>query len=210
MNYIDNLNWRYAVKKFDKEKKISDKIILNIIKAISLTPSSYGLQPYKIILIKDIEFRKSKLQNFSIHNNQISEASHLILFTIETNFSISNIDKHIDYIINERKTSLNKLIHYKKSISSFINNLDKKKLEIWQTEQIYICLGALIYYCAIEKIDTCPIGGFNKLGFDKVLNLEKLNLKSVVLIALGYRSKNDKNQYLKKIRKPIKDILLKY
>lgn len=209
MNYIDPLKWRYAVKKFDTKKKISNKQIENILYAINLSPSSYGLQPYNIILIEDKKLIKNKLQQFS-SNPQLSEASHLILFAIKTNLNNEYIDKYINIIHKERNILKKNLINYKKSLIKFINSLNKTEKYIWQTQQVYIALGTLLYYCALSKIDTCPIGGFIKEEFDNILKLKNKNLTSIVLAAIGYRSNEDNYQFCKKIRFPLSEILIKY
>lgn len=209
MDYIKALKWRYAVKKFDYKKKISNIELKNILKATNLSPSSYGIQSYNIIIIKNLKLRKEKLQPLS-SNIQITEASHLILFAIKINLNKIFIEKYINYVEYKRKLPIGTLKYYKESIINFLNKLTKKEKENWQIEQVYIALGTLLYYCALNKIDTCPIGGFSKEGFDNILNLKEKKLKSVILVALGYRSKDDKNQYNKKIRKPLSEILLKY
>lgn len=209
MDYIKALKWRYAVKKFDYKRKISDLQLKNILKATHLSPSSYGIQSYNIIIIKNLKLRKEKLQPLS-SNIQITEASHLILFAIQTNLNKTFIDKHINYVKNIRELPIDSLKFYKESIINFIKQLTKQEKENWQIEQIYIALGTLLYYCALNKIDTCPIGGFSKKGFDEILKLKEKKLKSVILVALGYRDKNDKNQHYKKIRRPLSEILLEY
>lgn len=209
MDYIKALKWRYAVKKFDYKRKISDLQLKNILKATHLSPSSYGIQSYNIIIIKNLKLRKEKLQPLS-SNIQITEASHLILFAIQTNLNKTFIDKHINYVKNIRELPIDSLKFYKESIINFIKKLTKQEKENWQIEQIYIALGTLLYYCALNKIDTCPIGGFSKKGFDEILKLKEKKLKSVILVALGYRDKNDKNQHYKKIRRPLSEILLEY
>lgn len=209
MNYINALKWRYAVKKFDYKKKLSDIELQNILKATKLSPSSYGIQSYNIIIIKNAKLRQEKLQPLS-SNIQITEASHLILFAIQTDLNNDFIERYVNYIESQRELPIGTLKSYKESIIKFIQKLTKKEKENWQIEQIYIALGTLLYYCALNKIDTCPIGGFSKKGFDNVLKLKKNKLKSVILVALGYRSKNDENQYKKKIRRPLSEIVLEY
>lgn len=199
MDLIESLKWRYAVKKFNKQKKISNVQINKIIKATILSPSSYGIQTYNIIIIEDKNFRREKLQPFS-SNPQISDASHLILFTIKKSLNIDNI-KNFLYTKNSVKN---------KSILDFIKNLNDYEKQNWQKEQVYLALGFLLYYCAMNKIDSCPIGGFSKNQFDNILNFKNKNLMSVVLVAVGYRCISDKYQYKKKIRKPISEILIKY
>lgn len=93
---------------------------------------------------------------------------------------------------------------------NFINSLNQKEREVWQSEQVHIALGTLLYYCALEQIDTCPIGGFSRKGFDEALGLKEKNLKSTVLAAVGYRSTEDQNQYAKKVRRPLSEMVLKY
>lgn len=209
MDFIKALKWRYAVKKFDNNKKISDIELKKILEATNLSASSYGIQSYNIIIIKNFNLRKEQLQKFS-SNFQITEASHLILFARQTNLNKDFIEKYINYVELQQQLVSGSLKSYKDSIIKFMKNLTKEEQENWQKEQIYIALGTLLYYCALNQIDTCPIGGFSKKGFDNILKLKEKKLQSVILVALGYRSIYDERQYKKKIRRPLSEILLTY
>lgn len=207
--FIKTLKWRYAVKKFDTNKKISSVKLNHIIQAAILSPSSYGLQPYKIIVIKNQETKK-KLQKYSKNNIQITDSSHVIILAIKK-LCIQEINKYFKNMISLRNKNINQYHKYKKTIiKNLIKTKTKKQQESWQKEQVYIMLGILIYYCALEKIDTCPIGGFENKKFDKILNLKNQNLKSVIVLTLGYRSNNDSYQYEKKVRSSTSDLVLYY
>ncbi|WP_212113129.1 nitroreductase family protein [Candidatus Shikimatogenerans silvanidophilus] len=211
-NFIEPLKWRYSVKKFDSKKKITEKCLNNILEVINLSPSSYGLQPYKIIIINNNKIKK-ELSYFSYNNNnQIISSSHLIIFSIynKKKLNIENfVEKNLKLIKEQRNFTEKNYEKYKKSIVNFLNSLTKEEFESWESEQTYLSLGILIYYCSILKIDTCTIGGFKKDKFDEILNFKKLGLKSNIILSIGYRSVKDNYQFLKKIRKPISDIIIK-
>ncbi|XOD68378.1 MAG: NAD(P)H-dependent oxidoreductase [Flavobacteriales bacterium AspAUS03] len=209
MDAIKALQWRYAVKRFDPQKKLSNEQLERILEATNLSAASYGVQAYKMIIIEDAELRREKLRLFTF-NHQITEASHLILFAIQTDLESSYAEGLVDLIERERQLPLGNLMAYKESIMNFINSLDRREREVWQSEQAHIALGTLLYYCALEQIDACPIGGFSKEEFDEVLGLKEKKLRSLVLTAIGYRSAEDEFQYFKKVRKPLSEMILKY
>ncbi|XCI74834.1 MAG: NAD(P)H-dependent oxidoreductase [Flavobacteriales bacterium] len=209
MDAIKALQWRYAVKRFDPQKKLSNKQLESILEATNLSAASYGVQAYKMIVIEDPELRREKLRPLTC-SPQITEASHLILFAIQTDLEPSYAEGLVNLIERERQLPLGNLTSYKESIMNFINSLDRREREVWQSEQTHIALGTLLYYCALEQIDACPIGGFYKEGFDEVLSLKEKKIRSVVLAAIGYRSAEDEFQHFKKVRKPLSEMILKY
>jgi nitroreductase / dihydropteridine reductase len=196
------LYWRYAVKRFDTKKKISEKQLQDILQLINLSASSYGIRPYKIIVIKDLKIR-DKLKKYSFGQPQIVEASHIILFTSYIHINSKYIEDTIYLFEKERYMPKGSLENYKNNI---LNNKNYDQ-ENWKNNQIYIALGTLLFYCAIKQIDSCPIEGFSKEHFDRILKLYNYNLKSVVLTALGYRS--NKDTIHKKVRQPISEMILK-
>jgi nitroreductase len=207
--YINPLKWRYSVKKFDTNKKINSNQLQNIIKVAVLTPSSFGIQPYKIIIVNKRKL-KNELQKFT-SNKQISQASHILIFAIKNNFNEKDIIHDVNNMYIGHNIEPSKIQKYKQSLIHFlIKNKSSHERNVWQKEQVYILLGILIYYCALEKIDTCPIGGFSNDKFDEILKLNQKNLKSVVILAVGYRDHHDKYQLNQKIRKSIKDLIINY
>jgi len=200
MKLIDNLNWRYAVKKFDPSKKVSVENIELIKEAVRLAPSSFGLQPYKIFVIGDDEL-KEKLKPAANGQEQITTASHLFIFC---SFQQTK-EEHVDELIELKAKAFNKDISELERHMNFMkSSLSKKPLEvnrIWNTRQTYIALTNLLSACAELRIDSCPMEGFNAKAVGEILGLDDQGLDATVIAAVGYRSELDQNQHLPKVRK---------
>ncbi|MCT4589795.1 MAG: NAD(P)H-dependent oxidoreductase [Carboxylicivirga sp.] len=209
MNIIEKLNWRYATKEFDSTKKLSQEQLDFIIEATNLTPSSFGLQPFSVIVIEDEAIRK-QLKPVAWNQPQITDASHLILFAANTNLSEADIDKFLKLNSDVRNIPLEALAEYDGMMKGFIKQMSADEIINWEAKQAYIALGQLMVSCAVEGIDTCPMEGFDKKEFDKILGLADRNLTSVVMAAVGFRSEADKYQHLAKVRKSKEDLVIKY
>jgi nitroreductase len=196
---IEDLNWRYATKKFDSTKKISDEDLETIKESLRLVPSSYGLQPLKFLFIENPSLRQ-QLREKSFNQSQITDASHLLVICSLTKISEEYMDKHIQNMAQIRSVSI-------ESISGFGNYVKKQILHLkddyvaeWNAKQAYIALGQLLHTCASLRIDTTPMEGFEKEAYNEILDLEKRGLQVVLVCPMGYRSEEDLNQFLKKVR----------
>lgn len=199
MSIISALRWRYATKRMNGTKIpiLKLQIILN---AISLAPSSFGLQPYTIFVIEN-EDLLAKIKPIAMDQPQITEASALLVFAVWENLSREKIDAYIVLIARERSVEIESLNEMKMHISGQLENSDQENLT-WNSKQAYIALGFGLIAAADESIDSTPIEGFDKNALDKLLKLSDMGLRSTVLLALGYRdSKNDYLVNLKKIRR---------
>ena len=212
MSLIDSLNWRYATKKFDSTKKVSDADIATLKEAVRLTPSSYGFQLYKVIVVTNQKI-KDKLYKKSYYQSQIRDCSHLFVFC-----SYKEVEeKHIDEFINlmeearqqddergylDKLKSKAKIVAYGKIAKTDLGNRNKDELFNWMQKQCYLAISQLMVACADMKIDSCPFEGFSTEGYDRILELEDRNLTSTVLLPVGYRAENDRHQYRNKVRKP--------
>lgn len=205
MNYIDNLNWRYATKKFDPNKKLSEEQVSILKEAARLAPSSYGLQPYKFIDVKDPVVRE-KLKEKSWNQSQITDASNLFVIAIRTDIDEKFIEDHIKLISKERNQDINSFSGLKDLLSGFILGLNNENKEIWATKQAYLVLGLLTDLCANIHIDACPMEGFECEAYDEILDLRNKNLKSAVLLTVGYRDENDSYSQMKKVRHTAEDL----
>ncbi|MGY3792935.1 NAD(P)H-dependent oxidoreductase [Aquimarina sp. 433] len=205
MQLIQNLEWRYATKKFDPEKKVSKSDLENIKKAISLAASSYGLQAYKVLIIEDPEIRK-KLQPESWGQSQIVDASQLIVFCNYTNVDNQVIDDYLKLKADIQNLNLEDLKGYGDFMKSKITELPDEIMKAWTAKQTYIGLGNLLAACAELKIDACPMEGFSPEGYDSILNLSEKGLSAAVIATIGYRSEEDMTQHSKKVRKPIQEL----
>lgn len=198
-NILDALHWRYATKKFDNTKKLTQEKVDDILEAIRLAPSSYGLQPYRIFVITNEELRE-KLKPAGYNQSAFGDASHLLIFTVPTNFSETNVDDYLKEVVATRNVTLESLQGYKDMMMGLVKNSDAKKLEDWAARQVYLALGQLLLIAALEKIDAVPMEGFKPNEIDEILELKEKNLTTVVVAGLGYRSEDDAYAKLAKVR----------
>ncbi|MCF6297788.1 MAG: NAD(P)H-dependent oxidoreductase [Flavobacteriaceae bacterium] len=207
MNIIKSLEWRYACKKFDENKKVSNSQIETIKNSFNLTATSFGLQPVKLLIITNKKTKESLLEH-AYYQQQITTCSHLLALCIDTNIGAKTIDEKFDLEKEIRNTSEEIIQKFREQLKGIFNNKSKQEIELSAIQQTYIILGNLMTVCAIEKIDSCPMEGFNTENFDKELNLSAKNLKSVLLLPIGFRAENDFMSKLKKIRKPVEDSVI--
>ncbi|WP_296317760.1 NAD(P)H-dependent oxidoreductase [Winogradskyella sp. UBA3174] len=202
MSIIEKLKWRYATKKFDTNKQLS-QIQLSILKeAFNLTALSYGLQTLKMVIIED-KFVREPLVELSYGQRQVLDASHLLVLCIQTKIDDTDITEHFDMIKDVRNTPDTILDPFKKQLNATITNMAEDKKDDWATRQAYIALGNLMTVCAVEGIDSCPMEGFIPEKLDEALGLNALGLSSVLLLPVGYRAEDDMFATLKKVRKPL-------
>ena len=208
MKTIKSLKWRYACKKFNPNKKISDKKIKRLQKAFKLTATSFGLFPIKMLVIED-QKTKNILLEHAYHQKQIVDCSHLLVLCIDNNINEETIKTHFELEKDKRGVKDEDINSFRQNlIDSFSKQNQQEKIQ-GAKNQAYIALGNLITVCAMEKIDACPMEGFNTDKFNELLDLNSLNLESVLLLPVGYRAKDDFMSKLKKVRKPLKEIIIK-
>lgn len=199
--YLKHLNWRYATKQFDPSKKISNAD-LNILKeAIQLSASSYGLQPYKVLIIEDKDTRE-KLKAASWNQSQITDASHMVVLANMTDADDSLVDDYINNVSETRGLPLDQLEGYSQMMKSNVIALPNEAKNAWTAKQAYIALGNVLSAAASLEIDACPMEGFDSAAYNTILDLAKENLNAAVVITLGYRASEDETQHYKKVRKP--------
>jgi len=204
---IDTLHWRYAIKKYDSTKIIPSEELDSLIEATRLSASSYGLQPYTILNIKDKEIRQ-KLRAAAWNQPQVTDASDLLVFAVPTGLNDADVDAFIANIAQTRGASLESLAEYAGMIKGTVNSLTPEKKIAWSARQAYIALGTLLIAAADQKIDASPMEGFDAKQFDEILGLGAKGLTSVVITALGYRAEDDAYAKLAKVRKAKGDIYL--
>ncbi|MBM3185970.1 MAG: NAD(P)H-dependent oxidoreductase [Bacteroidetes bacterium] len=197
---IEDLNWRYATKKFDLTKKITPENIEIIKESLRLVPSSYGLQPLKYLFIEDSVLRQ-QLREKSFNQSQITDASHLLVICSLTEITEDFIDNYIQNISQIRSVPINSISGFSNYMKKEILSMQKDKMAEWNAKQAYIALGHLLHTCASLRIDATPMEGFQKEAYDEVLNLKQQGLQSVLVCPIGYRSEEDSNQFLKKVRR---------
>lgn len=202
MNIIKSLEWRYACKKFDEKKKLSEIQIETLKKAFNLTPTSFGLQPVKMLIIDSKEL-KEKIFPHSFYQVQVTTCSHLIVLCIDTIVNEKTVDAYFDLEKDVRGTSEEIVEDFRRQLKDMYKNKSKEEIEQSSIYQTYIILGNLMTVCALEKIDTCPMEGFIPEKIDEILNLSDKNLKSVLMLPVGYRAEDDFMSKMKKVRKPL-------
>lgn len=202
MELIKKLNWRYATKKFDPNKKVSQENLETIKHAIQLSVSSYGLQLYKILIIEDKKLR-DQLRPASWNQSQITDASHLFVFCNYTKVKPNHIDQFIDLTAKKRQLKLDELNGYGDFIKTKIAEKSSEEQFYWTKNQTYIALANLLSICAELKIDACPMEGFEPEKYNEILGLTEQGLNASVIATIGYRDTQDQTQHLSKVRKPL-------
>lgn len=205
---LDALQWRYATKVFDAQKKLTPEQIDLLFEAIRLSPSSFGLQPWRVVVIADTEMRE-KLRQAAYGQSQITDASHLIVFVVKNNLSEKDVDGFIALMAQEQKTSLSELEKYAHTIKQSLIKRSEKENTEWAIRQAYIALGVLLTVAAHESIDVCPMEGFDATAFDEVLDLKEKNFTTCVIAPIGFRSEQDKAAQLPKVRFSKEQFILK-
>lgn len=204
--YIDSLNWRYATKKFDNTKKVSQDDLNSLLEATTLSASSFGLQPYKIFVVENEEIR-SKLKPHAWDQSQITDASHLIVLANQNSFGEELVEEYVDNVSETRGIPSEGLKGYADFMKSKLVPLSEDAKAVWTEKQTYIALGNLLSAAAVLKIDSCPMEGFDAPKFNDILGLAEQGLNTAVLVAVGYRSEEDETQHYKKVRKSKKTLI---
>ncbi len=204
MTLIEKLQKRYATKKFDPTKKVSENKIQRILKAANLSASSIGIQPYKFVLVRDENKRKTLLKH-SFDQAQVVDASHLLVIAIRTDVNDeAYLDDYIDFMEKERGLPEGELTNYKELAKGFIKMQDTpEKMYAWTSKQAYLAMGTLLIACAEEGVDSVPMEGFVPPMYDEVLELKEKNLSAVLVLPIGYGAEDDKYKHLKKVRRPL-------
>ncbi|UFH34220.1 NAD(P)H-dependent oxidoreductase [Flavobacterium acetivorans] len=205
--FIKNQNWRYATKKFDATKKIATEDLNTLKEAIRLSTSSYGLQPYKVLIVENPELR-SQLQQAAWGQSQVVDASHLIIFANETNFGEEGINNYFQNVSETREVSVESMKAYMDFMKSAITSLPEEARNIWTAKQTYLALGNLLNAAAELKIDVTPMEGFAPDKVNEILGLEALGLNASVMATIGYRHEEDATQHYKKVRKSNNELFL--
>ena len=199
MDIIKQLKWRYATKSFDSEKKISEEDFNELLEVTRLSPSSYGLQAWKALIVKNSEIR-GKLKEAAYGQSQITDASHLVIFSTPKIINEKSVDEFIKLVSETRSVSVESLDGYKKSIMGAVDRRSPNEIGDWAAKQTYIALGFLLEAAALKNVDSCPMEGFDSKKFDEILGLDKSGYESRVICALGYRSNKDAYAKLEKVR----------
>ncbi len=200
MDIIEKLKWRYAVKEFNTNRHITVNHEQTLRESILLTPSSYGLQPYRVVWIKDREIRRNLIP-YSYNQDKVAESNILAVICSETKLDDSYVDNYIDRIGEVRDIPVEELQVVADRMKRSLKGMSVQAKRNWAGRQAYIVLGNLLTVAAVINVDACPMEGFVKKEYDRILELDKYGLQSEVIVSLGFRSANDKYQFNEKVRK---------
>ena len=206
---VDALNWRYATKKFDPEKKIPAETWHALEQALVLSPSSIGLQPWKFFVVTDAEV-KTRLAAASYRQTQPVDCSHFVVFSVRRDLDAAHVDRHVARMAEVRGVAPESLVKFR---AMTMGNLDRARaegtLDTWQEHQIYIALGQFMASAAVLGIDTCPMEGISPAQYDDILGLDGSGYVSVVACAAGYRLADDKYAAAPKVRFKPEDVVVR-
>lgn len=197
---IEAHKWRYATKKFDNTKKIDDQTWQTIEDSLVMTPSSYGLQPWKFFIVQNMD-KRAELMQASWKQAQVVDCSHMVVFVIKEKLDEGHIDAYLKSIADTRGVELATLDGLKKMmLGDLVNGARSQVITEWAARQAYIALGNLMTTCALLGIDACPMEGIDPKKYDQILGLEGCGWKTVVACPVGFRASDDKYASMKKVR----------
>lgn len=204
---LQQLQWRYAVKKFDSARKISAEDWHTLEQALVLTPSSFGLQPWRFVVITD-QATKDMLVPISWGQRQVAEASHVVVFAVRQPLTESDVDRHVARTAEVRGVSVESLAGFKKMLmKSLVPPPAEFDIHHWAGLQAYIALGNFMTSAAMLGIDTCPMEGIVSEKYDELLGLPSDGYSTVVVCVAGYRAADDKYAALPKVRFLVEDVV---
>lgn len=206
---IDALKWRYATKKFDPTKLLSEEKVKMLKHTFNLTATSYGLQPLKMVVISNKELQL-RLKENSFNQKQIDTASHVLVICIEDRVNEEFIRNYFQRVKHVREVPDEILKPFREFLVDDFNSKAKDEIEAWAINQAYLALGTLLTVCAAEEIDACPMEGFLPEKYDEILKLKEKNLKSVLVLPVGYRADDDEFSTFKKVRRPLEEVIIEF
>lgn len=198
--FTTQLDWRFATKAFDTNKKVIETDLVTIKKAIQKAPSSFGIQPYHIIDVRDTALR-TELQKVSWNQTQVTDASHLLIFCALTDVS-ARVDQYIDVATGGNAEVKVAMQGYTDMMHGSLDNRSAAEKLDWSGRQTYIALGFAMAACAELSIDSCPMEGFDTPAVHKLLNLPE-NIQPLAFLPIGYRAAEPERP---KVRFPESDL----
>jgi nitroreductase len=199
---LEQLQWRYAVKKFDPDRKIPSDVWQVLEQSLVLSPSSFGLQPWKFFVVDNAALRQELLAN-SWNQPQVVDASHLVVLAINKNMNDVAVDRYVQSMSDIRNTPVETFAKMAEMIKGFMANPKNPfTIDEWATRQVYIAIGQFMASAAMLGIDTCPMEGFNPAKYDEILGLTAMGYGSVLVCPAGYRAADDKYAVMPKVRYP--------
>ena len=206
MNIHEALDWRYAVREFSPEK-LDGQTVETLVDAARKSASSYGLQPYKILIVESKPVRKDLLP-YSYGQQKVLDCSHLIVFAAQTDIGDHTVDRYVTQFEKIRSVPAAEISGYVTHMKEALASKSQAEKQAWAHQQAYIALCTLLTAAASMRIDSCPMTGFDHNAYDDVLGLAELGLESSAIVALGYRSARDRSSGLPKVRFDYDDLVI--
>jgi len=204
---ISALNWRYATKVFDPTRKISDADLQTLKQSLVLTPSSFGLQPYRFLVVTDPAL-KAKLREASWGQSQVTDCSHLVVFLARKQMTEADVDHLIQRIALVRNDQPEHLDSYRSMmVNTLVTGPRAATVPEWAARQAYIALGQFMASAALLGLDSCPMEGLDPAKYDEILNLTNTPFRTIVACPVGYRAQDDKYASLAKVRFPVEELV---
>lgn len=198
---LSALNWRYATKSFDATRKLPAETVEALLDALVLAPSSFGLQPWKFLVVADPALR-ARLRAESWDQTQVTDASHLLVFAVRETLAEEDVDEVLARIVAVRGQDAGALALLRGMILGFIAGKSADELFAWNSRQAYLALGQLMTSAALLGVDSCPLEGLSAAAYDDILGLAGSGYRTVCACALGYRAGDDKYAAAPKVRFP--------
>lgn len=207
MSLVKSLEWRYATKKYDTSKQLSNEQYEDLLSSVQLAPSSYGLQPYRFITVTD-PAKLEQISKAAFGQPQISTSSKVLVVAVETNISNETVKNYIDKAAIARNTDRKNLEAREEFVNARLALLSSDQKIEWAEKQAFLAIGILVSAAAEAGIDASPMEGFDPKQVDEILGLKVQHLKSTLLFALGFRSSEDEFATIPKIRKTKEELFI--
>jgi nitroreductase len=206
-SFLDDLRWRYATKTFDPSKPIPAETWKVLEESLVLTPSSYGLQPWRFLVVTNAK-TKAELRPHAWNQAQVTDCSHFVIFASRTTLNSEHIDDHFTRTEEVRGVPAAKMKGFRDMIvEDLVHGARSGVIAEWAGRQSYIALGQFMLACALLHVDACPMEGFVPAEFDKILGLTARGLTATVCCAAGYRAESDKYAAMPKVRFPAEKLV---
>ncbi|MGB1451907.1 MAG: NAD(P)H-dependent oxidoreductase [Marinirhabdus sp.] len=206
-NIITRLQWRYATKKFDTSKKLKAEKLSVLKQSFNLTATSYGLQPLKMLVISDRKI-KEQLVPHTMDQPQVADAPYVLVLCTETKVNAGYIRNYFEKVKKTRNTPDEILKPFELFLVEHFSNKTDEEINQWTAKQAYLAMGNLLTVCALEKIDACPIEGFEPEKYDSLLKLKQKGLRAILVLAVGHRAEDDLFKDLEKVRRGVENVVI--
>lgn len=205
MDITKALDWRYAVNEFSQQKLNQDQVSV-LLDATRKSASSYGLQPYKLLLVESPSLRE-RLVPHSFGQQKVLHSSHLVVIAAQSSIGDATVDKYVSQYLKVREVQYSDIAGYAEHMKEALGKKTLQQKREWAHQQAYLALGTLLATAAELRIDSCPMTGFDATAYDEILGLKGLGLETTAIVALGFRSENDTSASLPKVRFDYEDIV---